>query len=874
MSVRIPLLIPPIKLAVFFALETTVLSLEHGDGVVEGRMIVRRVMARRVLGRVLLGAWLGLLCAGSVGGGEPASSAADAEFFENNIRPVLVRKCQNCHGSRKQEGELRLDSRDGVLTGGESGPAVVPGKPDESLLLEAIRYESFEMPPERALVKAEIDAFEEWIQRGAPWPKIDRVKLRSSEQPAFSEADRNYWAFQPIEATPIPETRRDEWCRTPVDAFILSRLKDQNLSPAPAADRLTLIRRVYFDTIGLPPTPEEVEAYVSDAADDDEAYARLVDRLLASPHFGERMAQHWLDLVRFAESDGYRADAFRESAWRYRDYVVRSFNSDKPYDRFVTEQLAADEVAEDDPEVRIATTFLRLGVYESNQRDARFHWTLIVDEMTDVIGETFLGLSMACARCHDHKFDPILRRDYYRLQAYFAPMIWDDSVPAVPESEADRYRNELAKWRESTAELRAQIAKIEDPIRKSLRDAQVSQFPEDVQAIYAKPASNRTWLEQQLAYLVHRQVLDRYAEVSKKLKGNKEWKTLQEQLDKEKPPAIPRMMAVRDVEGAVSPTLIPGTEEAVEPGPLSILDAAPAEVTPPDGASHSTGRRLALARWITDPNNPLPARVIVNRIWQYYFGRAIVETSSEFGRMGRPPSHPALLDYLAWQLVHGDEPWRLKKLHRVILLSATYRQSTLHPQAAQCEQVDAENRLFWRADTRRLDADQLRDAILAATGKLDRTIGGPSVTGKVARRSIYVRRMRNSPDPLLNVFDAPSGFVSTGKRDRTTTPLQTLLMWNSSETIGLARQIAERIMAEGHGTAEAQIERACRLILCRVPGGDWRRRAAEYVRRGRSVKSGKVEDGKSSGDAVKSSIEPLVDVCHVLLNANSFSYID
>ncbi len=834
--------------------------------------LVRAATSARMI-RVLL--WLGVFFASSwmraAAADDSVVSAEQRTFFETHIRPLLVRKCQGCHGARKQEGDLRLDSREGVLKGGESGPAAVPGRADESLLLEAVRYESFEMPPEHPLDKAEITALERWIEAGLPWPKVDPAKLRSKSIPAFTPTERGYWAFQPIRAYPIPTVSRPSWCNNPIDAFVLAKLEQHGLAPAPAADRRTLIRRAYFDTIGLPPSSEEIEAFVNDPADDDTAYARLVDRLLASPHFGERMARHWLDLVRFAESDGYRADAFRESAWRYRDYVVRSFNQDKPYDRFVAEQLAGDEIAPDDPDVRVATTFLRLGVYESNQRDARFHWTLIIDEMTDVIGETFLGLSMACARCHDHKFDPILRRDYYRLRAYFAPLLWDDSVPAATAEQVESYRRDYAKWSRATAELRSRLAGIEDPILRSLKEAQVAQFPEDIQAIYAKPVSERDWLEQQLAYLVHRQVLDRYKELSKKLTGSqkKEWEALRGKIEEGRPKELPVIMAVRDAVGASSSTVIPGTDDSVLPGPLSILDPQPAPIATPPAAPHSTGRRLALARWLTDPENPLPARVIVNRIWQAYFDRGIVETPSEFGKMGSPPTHPRLLDYLAWNLVRTDEPWKLKSLHRMILLSATYRQSSFHPRADQQERVDPENRLRWRAPTKRLDAEQLRDLMLAASGKLDRTVGGNSVSGKVPRRSIYVRRMRNTPDGLLRVFDAPAGFVSTARRDRTTTPLQTLLMWNSAQVQQTARAIAGRILREGHATESDQIERACELILQRAASSKWQERAERYLAASRS--ESEAESGKRESDA---ALRALSDICHVLLNSNACVYLD
>ncbi len=830
------------------------------------RQASRAMLLSRMVA-LLAACWLGGTSRAQ--GGNPQWSDEDVAFFEKQIRPLLVRRCLSCHGENKQESGLRLDAREHALKGGESGPAIVEGKPDESLLIEAVRYESLEMPPEQRLSESEVRVLEEWIRRGVPWPNGPHASLRRSRGHDFTPAERSYWAFQPVRAWPVPPVRNPSWCRNAIDRFVLARLESEGLAPAPPADRRTLIRRVYFDVIGLPPGPEEIKAFLLDPADEDVAYERMVDRLLASPHFGERMAQMWLDLVRFAESDGYRADAFRTSAWRYRDYVVSAFNSDKPYDRFVMEQLAGDELAPDDPDVRIATTFLRLGVYESNQRDARFHWTLIVDELTDAIGETFLGLSMACARCHDHKFDPILRKDYYRLRACFAPLLFEDDIPIASADEIADHRKKMEQWERQTEKLQAQLAQIEDPILRSLEQFQVAQFPEDVQAIYAKPESQRNWLERQLAYLVHRQVLDRRADIPKKLKGNKkkEWEDLRKKLDASRPPPLPRMMTVRDAGGAATAAQIPGTETVVEPGPLSILDSAPFSVQSPKTAPNSTGRRLALARWLTDPENPLPARVIVNRIWQLYFGKGIVQTPNEFGRMGQPPSHPRLLDYLAWHLVRGDQPWRLKQLHRMILLSSTYRQSTFHPNAAQNLQRDPENRWLWHAATRRLSAEQLRDLLWSATGRLDRRIGGLSVSGTLPRRSIYVRRMRNSPDPLLAVFDAPAGFVSVGTRDRTTTPLQTLLMWNSESIWKIAEQVAQRVVAEGWRTPEEQVDRVCQLLWQRPAPKVWKDQAVAYLR---SKTSGEEADLSSE----KTKFQRLTDVCHIAMNANACLYLD
>ena len=818
------------------------------------------------------------------------------EFFESEIRPLLIAKCQRCHGPKKQEAGLRLDSRAAMLKGGESGPAIVPGKPDLSLLIEAVRYESLEMPPDAPLDASSIGKLTEWIQRGAAWPDLAQHPLRKSTGAVFSESERKYWSLQQITRPSIPQPNESPWCRNPIDSFILQELEVRSLTPAPTADRVTLIRRATMDALGLPPTWAEIQSFVQDPAQDDAAFRQLIERLLSSAHFGERAAQHWLDLVRFSESDGYNSDHFRPQAWRYRDYVVDAFNHDKPYDRFVKEQLAGDELAPDDPSVRVATGFLRLGVYEYNQRDARFHWSLIMDEMTNVVGETFLGLSFRCARCHDHKFDPVLQSDYYRLQAFFAPMLWDDSVPHADQKHRQRFDQKMTKWREETKQAQTQLALIEDPIMASLAKQVVVQFPDDIREMFAKPHSQQTSLEQQLCYLVDRQIEFKQLELPKKIKGEtkKRWDALKKQLI-ERPKPLPKMFTVRDAQGVLASTMIPGTEVEVAPGFLTILDPKPVEPTAANG--DTTGRRTALAKWLTHPTNPLTARVIVNRIWQSYFGVGLVATSSEFGKMGTPPSHPQLLDWLANYLQQSPNPWQLKKIHRMILTSATYRQSAFHPRAQQQQGVDPKNQFRWGTEIRRLDAEQIRDALLVASGELDAKVGGISVEDDRPRRSIYVRRIRNKPSEMLKAFDAPSGYVSTSNRDRTTTPLQILLLLNSPESVARARAIADRILKEGASTELAQVTKAYQLIFGREPDDRMQQQAVGFLKKQRESlltvvsakepvksKESKVAKNVNDGDQSQTvkepvkqrnpSLESLTDFCHVLINANAFLYLD
>ncbi|MEO1997866.1 MAG: DUF1549 domain-containing protein, partial [Planctomycetaceae bacterium] len=411
-----------------------------------------------------------------------------AAHFEKTIRPILVTRCLKCHGERKQEGGLRLDSRAAVLTGGESGPAIVPGKTERSLLLAAIQYQGLEMPPQDQLSQKQVRAFEHWIATGAVWPKaIGRLRPASS---AFSDADRRWWAFQPLRQVNIPDQTAGDATPHPIDRFIDRRLFEKGLTPGPVAEKTTLVRRLYFDVIGLPPTPEQIDAFLNDQS--PTAWNALVDRLLDDPRYGEHWARFWLDLVRYSESDGWNQDAFRPHIWMYRDYVVRSFNQDRPYDEFVRQQLAGDEMDIDNPENLAATGFLRLGIYEYNQRDARGHWNDIMNEMTDVVADVFLGMGVACARCHDHKFDPILQADYFKLRAFFEPVSWRDDIHAATPDERAAYVAQHAKWLQATRAVRSQIDTLLEPYHKRKWKLTIEKFPLDIQACFLKPVEQRT----------------------------------------------------------------------------------------------------------------------------------------------------------------------------------------------------------------------------------------------------------------------------------------------------------------------------------------------------------------------------------------------
>lgn len=810
---------------------------------------------------------------------EPVDDAEAVKFFESKIRPVLVARCLKCHGEAQQKGKLRLDSREAVLKGGESGEIVVSGNPAESLLIEAINRTGLEMPPDAPLKDNEIAALTEWVRRGLPWPTVEgKSRVLELGGKTFTEADKQYWAFQPIRDPAVPQLKSQVSnfqfpIRNPIDHFIAARLVAEEFTPAPEADRTTLIRRLSFDLTGLPPTPAEVAAFENDSHDD--AYERLVDRLLDSPAYGERWARHWLDLVRYAESDGYRKDDYRPNAWRYRDYVIRSFQTDKPFDRFVQEQIAGDEIDPDNPEAIVATGYMRLGLYEYNQRDARTQWNEILNDITDVTGDVFLGFGMGCARCHDHKFDPILQKDYFRLRAFFAGILPQEEQPLGTKSEIEAYQAKLAEWEAKTSDIRAKLATLEKPHVAKLVASAIFKFPADIQAILkTDDVTQLNPLDRQLYDLAYRQVQYDRNQIGAKLKDDtkKNWDELHAELKKYddlKPAGLPIGNTVTEVGPIAPPTVIPGdkSEMDIAPGLLSVLDDSPARISPAPNSPRSTGRRTTFARWLTSPDNPLTPRVMVNRIWQYHFGKGLVATSSDFGRLGESPSHPELLDWLASRFIGRGEaqpklvPWSFKSLHRLIVTSSTYRQSATNPNAEQQQLKDPSNRMLWRANIRRLDAEQIRDSMLLVSGKLDSKSGGPSVPASKPCRSIYTEQRRNSPDALLDVFDSADGFSSTPERNVTTTPTQALLMINSKASLAHASEFARRVRTEAGDEREAQIVAAYRLAYSREPNANEQSAAIEFLNQ------------QAARNAAAAS-STLTDFCQVLLNSNEFLYVD
>lgn len=788
-----------------------------------------------------------------------APDAAQVKFFETEIRPLLAESCYECHGPDKQKGGLRLDHIDFIRKGGEDlGAAVTPKEVEGSPLMVAVRYEDsdLEMPPDGKLSDAQIELLRKWIAMGAPWPDEPLpggAKVARSGE--FTEEDRKWWAFQPVGDPPVPSSRfpvsgsgksnageqqgtgngKPETV-SPIDAFILAKLQAEGLKPAPLADRQELVRRVYFDLHGLPPTPEEVKAFVNDKRPD--AWERLVDELLESPRYGERMAQHWLDLVRYAESDGYRQDAYRPDAWPYRDYVIRSFNDDKPYDRFVKEQLAGDELDPDNPEVVIGTAFLRHGIYEYNQRDVVSHWQSIVDELTDVTGDVFLGMSVQCAHCHNHKFDPILQKDYYRLQAFFSPVWWpEDKVLATP-AEQRAYEAQLKKWEEATVEPRKVIDDILEPRILRAQASAVEKFPEDAQAMYHKKPEERTSYEEQITQFIQRQVdyeRERFSESKLPAEEQAKLKEARAELkkfDHLKPKLLQKAMVATDVKPVAAPTTFKTRkdgEQSTAPGFLSILDPTDAKIPALKPGQKTTGRRTVLADWIGREDNPLTTRVIVNRVWQFHFGRGIAGTASDFGTLGEGPTHPELLDWLTTRFLEGG--WKLKPLHKLIVMSEAYRRTArLTPETETAMQTDPENRLLWRFSPARLDAEQARDAILAVSGELDLKMGGPSVSATTPRRTIYTKKQRNTQDDLLASLDAPPGFSSVARRDATTTATQSLLLVNGDWNLARARAMAFQLASKYPAGREADlVKSAYAALFARQPTKEELKAAMEFV---------------------------------------------
>jgi Protein of unknown function (DUF1553)/Protein of unknown function (DUF1549)/Planctomycete cytochrome C len=789
-----------------------------------------------------------------------------ATFFEQRVRPLLVEACLGCHGAKKQESGLRLDGRGALLKGGESGPAVVPGKPQESLLIKAVRHQGeVRMPPRKRLSDAQVADLARWVELGAPWPGAEGVPIRGGD---ITAADREFWSFRPVKPPPLPAVKDTAWARSPVDRFILAGLEAKGLIAVAPADRRTLIRRATYDLTGLPPTPEEVDAFLKDDAPD--AYEKVVNRLLASPAYGERWGRHWLDVVRYADTAGETADYPVREAYRYRNYVIDAFNRDKPYDQFLREQLAGDILARSAPREQYAELVTATGYLAISRRfgfDPQNYQHLTIQDTIDTVGQSVLGLSLGCARCHHHKFDPVNTADYYALYGIFASSTYAfpgseevkrprDFAPLVPPAEAGPLRQsheaEVAKLAAEAGALQREKTAAEAALKMLREGTNGAQLPADPAALDELKAKvgqlTARWQE------AERRRAARAAE-------------------------SPYPVAYAVTEGKPHNVRIHKRGEPDSLGDevprrfLTILGGAP---LPPDEGSG----RLQLAQWLTDSRNPLTARVMVNRIWQHHFGAGLVDTPNDFGARGRRPTHPELLDFLADQFVAGG--WSIKALHRLMMLSATYQLgSATHPENPR---LDPENAGLWRQRRQRLQAEAIRDALLLLGGTLDRTPGeahpfppterwgftqhAPFVDlYDSKRRSVYLMTPRLKRHPFLALFDGPDPNATTPTRNITTVPTQALFLMNDAFVHEQSLGFAKRLLAAS-AEDEARIKRAYAEALARPPSAAEMQAGLTFLERYRSglAAAGVLADDRPA--------QAWAGFARTLLTRNEFLFVD
>ncbi|SIO66021.1 Planctomycete cytochrome C [Singulisphaera sp. GP187] len=952
---------------------------------------------------------------------EPVKDPTALEFFEKQVRPLFVARCQSCHGAEKQKGHLRLDSRDAILAGGDTGAAIVPGKPVESLLIEAINYgDLYKMPPKSKLPDAEIATLTRWVELGAPWPQQVTAGRSAATTSVFDLKKRaEHWSFQPLRASSPPAPHQSGWMRSPIDGYILSALEGRGLTPAPEADKQTLIRRLSFDLTGLPPTPAEVEAFLADPS--PRAYETVVDRLLASPAYGERWGRHWLDLVRYAETAGHEFDYDAPDAFRYRDYVVRALNADLPYDQFVVEHVAGDLV---NPPRRhptagfnesiLGTGFYFLGEGTHSPVDLREEEASRVDNQIDVLSKTFLGLTVACARCHDHKFDAISTKDYYALSGYLQSSRHQHAFIDPPGP----VQAKVAELETLKRSVRQAVGTLSSAAPRASGDGSSLLFEDfngsDYQgwfvsgtAFGSRPSQGEelllTWkggtpfassvapgqahsglvsdrlegvlrsrtfvLEKRYIHCLasgrHGRlnvVIDGFEKIRSPIYGGLtlevgseplRWFTLDTEMwaghtayielsdggtvdytqaksryvdgsgflavdeirfsDQAAPPALSASPAVapvdlsriddsglqrdlaryRQVEATIpAPTLAlaiadgTGEDDRVHirgstktPGeivPRRFLEAIAGSEQPAPAVGSG---RLALARRIVDPTNPLVARVMVNRIWKHHFGQGIVPTPDDFGVMGRTPTHPELLDDLAARFMASG--WSIKAMHRLIVLSSTYRMSS--QPVEQAESLDPDNQLLHRMNVRRLEAEVIRDTLLAVSGRLDPTLFGPSVPpyltsfmegrGRPAtsgpldgdgRRSLYINVRRNFLSPMFLAFDAPSPFSTMGRRNVSNVPAQALTMLNDPFVIGQATLWSERLLARQRaGATRQEILRQMYLTAFGRPPTE--RETVEGLA---------FLDAQAGSYGTANDPRAWADLCHVLVNVKEFIYVN
>ena len=859
-----------------------------------------------------------------------AEAASTRALNQHDVIPILLRHCTTCHGLRRQGNDLDLRSRASMMRGGKSGPALIPGEPDRSLMVEMIR--SGKMPPKKRLFEVgvtpvsdpDLEKLRQWIQQGAPEEDIQPDVAGTEPDPLVSDQDRRFWAFQPPRQAKPPPVKHGEQVNNPIDAYVLRALEDRGLSLSAEADRLTLIRRATFDLTGLPPEPAEVRQFLEDR--NPRAYQRLIDRLLESPRYGERWGRYWLDVAGYSDHEGGKVNAngpARKHAWRYRDYVIRSLNADKPYDRFLMEQIAGDELVdyESAPVITremvdnlIATGFLRMGPdstgFELSFVEDRFD--VIADEI-EILGTGILGMTLQCARCHSHKFDPIPQRDYFRLADLLKGALDEfDWLAGTPISEVVKFEQRVlpyappmtnplrlmerekerksrnAALEEQVKELQQTLEKKGKVLKESVLEERLDQLApalaRDLRQLLKTPEEDRDSGQKSLAkeymqllVVTANELKERdavYRREAEKLGRKIAWLQYEQE-------AEPRIRALWD-RGAPSPTYLLQRGDYLSPGRLvgpgvpSVLTdgRTPFRVEPPWPGSKKTGRRLALAKWLVDRNHPLTARVMVNRIWRHHFGRGIVETLGNFGKSGARPTHPELLDWLAVEFMKRN--WSIKALHRLMMTSRTYRQSSrVSPEQ---ERLDPENRLLSRWPLKRMDGEALRDSLLRISGRLDETPYGPpdpvfvradglstAYEGERGwRRSIYLRQLRMNSPTTLDLFDYPTMNPNCTERAQSTVAPQALHLLNDATIRRLAAALARRVETEAGDSLESQVEHLYWKVLSRPPTAEERRLSLQSVR----------SAWKELGNGSRERQWVLAKLAHTLYNSAAFVYID
>jgi len=826
-----------------------------------------------------------LLVAAESGAASDPDQVKQIAFFDAKVHPLLEEHCYKCHGAKERlKGGLRLTSREGLLRGGDSGSGLDSSNPEKSLVLEMLSYEDgdHEMPPKGKLAQEAIDTLTEWVRLGAPYNPDREIKgeiEHAANSTQVNDANKSYWAFRPVTRPEVPTVADPKW-RRPIDALIHSRLSAVDLKPNGPAPARQLIRRAFYDLIGLPPTLAEVASFERDPS--PKAFAAVIDDLLARPQYGEKWGRHWLDLVRYAESNGYERDGYKPHVWRYRDYVIKSFNDDKPYDRFIFEQLAGDEIKPFSEEAYVATGFYRLGLWDDEPVDRQQAYFDGLDDIISITGQSMLGLTIGCARCHDHKIDPIPQKDYYSMVAFLnnirhygqrgGSTVIDASVRALlPPNRADEQHHIVKSLTDEKTKLERFLRKIDKRANEKLKAGEKDDY---------RYAANRIpILKKYVGDWVTKKNFEQYVtefKQAKELRGRLNTGTKLALVVTEHGTSIPKQNVL--IRGNVHAK---GPE--VEAAFLSILSPPkPEQMQSPYGKT--TGRRSALARWIGSKGNPMTARVMMNRLWQHHFGRGIVKSSDNFGRLGEQPTHPEVLNWLAAEFMEGD--WKIKRMHKLMMLSQAYQMSSGGQQAGLAK--DPANNLFWRFNLRRLTAEEVRDSAINLTGKLNLKMGGPSIYSDVPqevlatasrphaawgssppaernRRSIYIVVKRSLHEPILKTFDMADTDGHCSVRFSSILPTQSLTMLNSKFFNDIAIGFADRVKEEVGDNEREQVSRVLSLAFSRPATAREIQQGVKALNKLKRLRDGKA--GQPGG-------RPLDRLCLLALNLNEFVFVD